>query len=906
MALRESGVQLVARGYANYLLQMQNISKAHKEAFSEVHARTVTATQQKIRDEVQKTTGFVGNLKQAFVQLGSGNVTGAVNSLYMAIGGLKGMLAGLIAIPIVGTLYKFAKTSSEIAKRNETLRVSLEDVAKTAGYTVQQIDYATAKLREQGITTQAAQQSLMQMAQAQMTWTHASQLARIAQSAAVIANENSSASFQRIITAIQRGETELLKTIGINVSFEQSYMQLARSMGKSTRELTQQEKVMARTNAVLEAGARIFGVYEAAMQTAGKQQNSLARYIEETQNAVGQLFIATEHIRIQMETAFWKTMGNTAKGLRTWAAAIDALIRLLEIFSGSVDDTGHRSAKLGERIGKALHDSGRTAAQALIMWTAFFSGVKDMLAALEAEITRVLGGQFGKAIKFAWLSATGQHAKAAQVLIEMSKEGFEKGFKSLERPAGESGKNLGRVWAEGFMESLGQQYEEFQKMYPDLFKEYEEIGKAAEVGLEPATEAVNEQVAALQELQEQLQREAAVLRQVEGAYDNYTKGVARASEQYYKNLQDLESDYEKSRANAAQKLGKSLADLEKEASKQRDEIIRDANRRQVEDERQLYRQLEQERKRFELERLQSTRRFAQQEKWLMAEGDVLGLMQARENFQLQQQEAKENFQEQQKDARENFQEQQRIQQEELKRRLDELDASIRERRNELYTSYEEELEQLRQANEERKAELAASYQDQLRQLKEARDEQLAELGKAMRDDEKVTQEGMQKIAERLAEVFGDQGAGDALIRGWAERSSSAIGNALDAIQDRIEQLNAYIARAAEAGEAATQSVASRAPSSMVGIGAMISQRAHAHGMRTGGVGVVTGPRLFEVEPGVKEMVAFAPVRSSTVNVNVGGGIDVRGAEGASPGVVDNAVEMIFDEMRTAIRRLAKR
>ena len=75
----------------------------------------------------------------------------------------------------------------------------------------------------------------------------------------------------------------------------------------------------------------------------------------------------------------------------------------------------------------------------------------------------------------------------------------------------------------------------------------------------------------------------------------------------------------------------------------------------------------------------------------------------------------------------------------------------------------------------------------------------------------------------------------------------------------------------------------------------------------GGVGVVEGPALFEVEPGVREAFAFVPLprSSTTMNVQVAGGIDLRGADNASPGTVDRAVDEMVLSLRIAAERVAR-
>lgn len=163
------------------------------------------------------------------------------------------------------------------AARYETLGVVVHQVGKAAGYSAVEIDKNVSTLRRLGIDGQEARKTTTQLIQSQVSLAKATELARVAQDAAVIGNINSSEAFQRLVQGIQNANIQTLRTIGINVNFEQSYRKLAVELGKTLSALTEQEKTQARVNAVLEVGPRIAGAYEAAMGTLGKQISSLDR-----------------------------------------------------------------------------------------------------------------------------------------------------------------------------------------------------------------------------------------------------------------------------------------------------------------------------------------------------------------------------------------------------------------------------------------------------------------------------------------------------------------------------------------------------------------------------------------------------------------------------------------------------
>jgi hypothetical protein len=231
------------------------------------------------------------------------------------------------------------RDSTMIASRVETLGVVMEVVGRNAGYSKKEVEAYSESVRQMGITTQESHQTIIRMMQAQMDLNQASNLARVAQDAAVIGNINSSEALGRMIQGIQRGETEIMKTIGLNVNFENSYKLLAAQLGKNTDKLTEVEKVQARTNVTLEAGARIAGTYEAAMGTAGKQLLSLDRYIEEVQLKLGKLFTPTLSVAIQITTQALQDLNkqfdefNESGEQASWAYGLAEGMKALAVYA---------------------------------------------------------------------------------------------------------------------------------------------------------------------------------------------------------------------------------------------------------------------------------------------------------------------------------------------------------------------------------------------------------------------------------------------------------------------------------------------------------------------------------------------------------------------------------------------
>jgi lambda family phage tail tape measure protein len=204
--------------------------------------------------------------------------------------GLSGMFKGLAVALGALQLASMVKDAAMMAARYETLGAVMKNVGGNAGYTADQMNQYEKSLRKTGIAMIESRTILARLAQANIDLSKSSELARIAQDAAVIGGINSSEAFERMVQAITSGEVEILRHIGLNVDFQASYERLAAQLGKTTKSLTAQEKMQAKVNAVMGAGPGIAGTYEAAMGTAGKMITSITRYTDDLKVSLGAAF----------------------------------------------------------------------------------------------------------------------------------------------------------------------------------------------------------------------------------------------------------------------------------------------------------------------------------------------------------------------------------------------------------------------------------------------------------------------------------------------------------------------------------------------------------------------------------------------------------------------------------------
>lgn len=228
------------------------------------------------------------------------------------LGVIKGLALGAITAigaGIVGATALGVKAALESARVDELAAVN-QVLAKNAGIAGEAVKSEAEEVRKMGIEYGTSQQVVAKFIQSQLDLAKASDLARVAQDAAVISGENSTQALDGIVHGIVTLQPEVLRNHGIIVNLEQAYKEYADSIGKTSNELTYQEKQQIALNAVLKQGTNIMGSYETAMQEPSKVLRSMPRYINDILVVAGEPFKEVFGDMIFMAAEFTKGLGE--------------------------------------------------------------------------------------------------------------------------------------------------------------------------------------------------------------------------------------------------------------------------------------------------------------------------------------------------------------------------------------------------------------------------------------------------------------------------------------------------------------------------------------------------------------------------------------------------------------------
>ncbi len=274
---------------------------------------------------------FTNGIMSANVAVQAAAASG--NTAAASMAGLIGGLAGLVTVgtvllsvlgPVVNYFKQMAEQGLQIAARVDALRVGLEVTAKNAGMGVEYVSKKVQDLQRTGITTRESIESIMQFLTQGLPIENIEKLARAGQDMAVAYGRNSTETFNRFVYAIVTGNAEVLRLVGINKTATMMQDEFAKSLGKTTEQLTQQERKQAIINGIMKAAEGYAGLYEKSLESVGKKMTSLQRYTEEAGLALGQVLLPILTANIDVATQFFKSIQAVFLVMEKGAPAIRA------------------------------------------------------------------------------------------------------------------------------------------------------------------------------------------------------------------------------------------------------------------------------------------------------------------------------------------------------------------------------------------------------------------------------------------------------------------------------------------------------------------------------------------------------------------------------------------------------
>jgi hypothetical protein len=258
--------------------------------------------------ETSKEAGFFdGVLRGALGQLGQfGSVAAGAIAGPAAFGAALGSLvvqSAMKAIDVlnqlmstiaqlVSTMIDFGAQCLQVAGRVDELERSASLLGQRAGYSRGEVDGFLDSLADLGIRADVAATLIAQLSRYQIDLSESTELATVAQNAAVISGIDSSDALERLTYAATTNMVRTARSAEVMADFQQAQENLATSLGITTEALTEEQKVQANFQAILAEGAKIQGVYGAAMESPTKALRSLGREMFNLQAALGAPFLS--------------------------------------------------------------------------------------------------------------------------------------------------------------------------------------------------------------------------------------------------------------------------------------------------------------------------------------------------------------------------------------------------------------------------------------------------------------------------------------------------------------------------------------------------------------------------------------------------------------------------------------
>jgi hypothetical protein len=301
VALEPIGVEAIAEGVGSFL----NSMKQMEDAFDRTSAKLdqfAPATAQ-ATGGTQKLGGILSSLLPSLS--GASGGLGAVVSTLGPLAAVAGIAVGALMLlkktfdiivnaiqSAIAAIKSFMMEGMELAGRFQEMEISALAVGRGMGLQEQEIRGAIQSYRDLGIRADVASKAAASFAKNQIDLASATDLVRIAQGAAILIGEDSSATMERLTWAVTTQNTRMMRYMGIMVDFPAAQKRFAEANDRTEESLTQAEKSQIALNEAVRAGASVAGIYSEAMKSPTKALRSLTgRELPELKAAIGAPFL---------------------------------------------------------------------------------------------------------------------------------------------------------------------------------------------------------------------------------------------------------------------------------------------------------------------------------------------------------------------------------------------------------------------------------------------------------------------------------------------------------------------------------------------------------------------------------------------------------------------------------------
>ncbi|MGC4052938.1 MAG: hypothetical protein QM757_26725 [Paludibaculum sp.] len=316
-------------------------------------ARTTAQAQQFAIDNPNLSAEQGRRAAVAFEQMGQAatSAEAPVGGLFARIGGGTAIAAAAAAATLkLGLeISGLVKESALYAARTQQLKIAQDAVAASSHISASALEAQVQQVEALNISQQDARLGVLRLAAANIDYTKAAQIARIAQNAGRVANITTAESFERLVHGLTTAQPELLRALGLNVSFEQAYAKMGASLGKTANDLTEAEKRLAGFNALVEAGSRIDGVYAASSKTVSGQLLSMHTFLDKARQVLGDQFLPLLEPLVARTVEWAKALPDAIKAgrelLDTVLAPMNVILSDQKIFTIVFDVVGRAAGR---------------------------------------------------------------------------------------------------------------------------------------------------------------------------------------------------------------------------------------------------------------------------------------------------------------------------------------------------------------------------------------------------------------------------------------------------------------------------------------------------------------------------------------------------------------------------------